>query len=72
MGVRRLTGMNSEAISVATQSVRAKTEPQEAFSGLRFAVVSPCFVTGPCSYLNSTPGRPAGCRTCYDGSVGVG
>ena len=30
MGVRRLTGMNSEAISVATQSVSAKTAPQEA------------------------------------------
>ena len=28
MGVSRLTGMNSEAMSVATQSVNAKTAPQ--------------------------------------------
>ena len=49
IGVRRLTGMNSEAISVATQSVRAKTEPHEAASAVArdSAVVSPCIVNGP-------------------------
>ena len=60
MGVRRLTGMNSEAISVATQSVSAKTEPHEAASGRRQG-----FCRGLCVHrewslilLDGTPGLP--------------
>ena len=53
--------MNSEAISVATQSVRAKTEPHEAVSAIArvAAVVSRCIVYHPWSY--GTP-RPAAGR----------
>jgi hypothetical protein len=32
IGVSKLTGMNSDAISVETHSVRAKTAPQPAFT----------------------------------------
>jgi hypothetical protein len=47
MGVRRLTGMNSEAISV--QSVRAKTELHEAVPAVArvSALVSRCIVYHP-------------------------
>lgn len=34
MGVRRLTGMNSDAMSVETHSVSANTAPQDAERGV--------------------------------------
>ena len=49
IGVNRLTGMNSDAMSAKTQSVIAKTELHEAVSApaRASAVVSPCMMNNP-------------------------